>query len=400
LLQGHLRRRLTKTLGREISDYFKVGHRHRKAALILNATFLWEKPINGECMILKKIFQLLLITFSAFLLQGCNTNENKSSNLSNKKVEKYSDQTITKNFDIEDKNESIRMVAVQDLADQTILSKIAINDNNKYVRIAAVENLTDQTILAKIAVDDKEESVRRKAVMKLTDQTILSKITVEDENENIRNIAIEKLNDQSFYNIMGETFVKQTPGIYQARIAKHFLPILYILRDKKVTDEIGKIKLLNVTWKYINKSYSNSNKTIKVGGESICFSIVFNKVKDNISYCWNTNFPHEVYYETPFLEAKIDNGNLVTNILNRLPQQLLAKIAVESKDNGLRRLAFMKLSDQTILAKIAVDNEDKSVREAAVRQLNDQTILVKIVAEDKEESVRRAAYQKLANNPR
>jgi hypothetical protein len=78
-------------------------------------------------------------------------------------------------------------------------------------------------------------------------------------------------------------------------------------------------------------------------------------------------------------------------------QTLLAKIAVEEKDQVARVIAVQKLTDQALLAIIAVEDKVFSIRMIAVGKLTDKALLEKFAVEDKDASVRSQAVRKLTD---
>ncbi len=86
------------------------------------------------------------------------------------------------------------------------------------------------------------------------------------------------------------------------------------------------------------------------------------------------------------------------NLTFKCSATLLAKIAVEDEDYDVRRAATWKLTDQALLAKVAVESKDDGgVRWVAVEKLTDQALLAKIAVEDEDYDVRRAAVEKLTD---
>jgi hypothetical protein len=78
-------------------------------------------------------------------------------------------------------------------------------------------------------------------------------------------------------------------------------------------------------------------------------------------------------------------------------QTLLAKIAVDDKDQDIRKAAVEKLTDQPLLAKIAIDDKDQDIRKAAVRKLTDQVALAKVVTDERDQDIRYAAAGRITD---
>jgi hypothetical protein len=78
-------------------------------------------------------------------------------------------------------------------------------------------------------------------------------------------------------------------------------------------------------------------------------------------------------------------------------QALLAKVASEAKDYGVRLEAIQRLTDQTLLTKIALEHQDSYLRASAIKKLTDQTLLAKIAVEDKGPTIRCAAIKELTD---
>ena len=86
-----------------------------------------------------------------------------------------------------------------------------------------------------------------------------------------------------------------------------------------------------------------------------------------------------------------DCRKLYDTVRGLTDQTLLAKIAVEDKDPGVRSAAVGELTDQALLAKFAVEDKKVYVRLAAVEKLRDQAALAKIAEKEEDRFVRAKA---------
>ena len=76
-------------------------------------------------------------------------------------------------------------------------------------------------------------------------------------------------------------------------------------------------------------------------------------------------------------------------------QALLARVVLDADDADIRAAAVRKLTAQEWLAKVALEDKDAAAREAASWRLNDQALLEKIATKDLSPQVRKAARDKL-----
>jgi hypothetical protein len=92
-----------------------------------------------------------------------------------------------------------------------------------------------------------------------------------------------------------------------------------------------------------------------------------------------------------------DPKERIRALKNLTDQAVLARMAIEDKDESVRVAAFAKLTDQAALAKIAIEDKDESARVAAFAKLTDQAVLAKMAIENDDKSVRIAAIAKLTD---
>jgi ankyrin repeat protein len=238
---------------------------------------------------------------------------------------KLTDQTLLTKLALEDENPHIRAIAVLKLTDQTLLAKLAVKEHYE-VRSAAVEVLTDQVLLARIAVDDKDLMVRKAAIKKLTDQTLLTKLALEDKDPRVRAIAVQELTDQALLVKLAMTDEQ---------------PLVRATAAENLTDQTLLAKL------------ATEDKDEKVRAAAA--------------------------------------GRLTD-------QALLAKLAVGGENSDIRRVAVENLTDQALLVELSKDR-DFNIRYGVVKNLADPNVLAKLAVEDKDERIRRAAEVKLIEDP-
>jgi hypothetical protein len=327
-------------------------------------------------------------------------------------VEKLTDQTVLAKIALKDTDDSVRQATIEKIADQTILAKIALESTDFLVRCSAIHKLNDLTVLAKIAIEDTDDSVRIVAIKKLAgDQSILAKIAIEDSSPGVCYTAVANISDISLLTDLKKkskdeldknfTFAAGYKGdwagihVYEIAILKLFLA------NPLVEAKLGKTRV-NVKWESLHEYYTAPNNSAQRGsgnlrGEKVTISVSGDNMAELVEQAWSTDFPRTTGSLFTFLHAEIDIYNLIAELMQDLPQTVLAKIALEDTDDSVRYRAIEKITDQTILVKFALESTDFLVRRSAVDKLTDQTILVKIAMEDTEKLVRQAAIEKITD---
>ena len=92
------------------------------------------------------------------------------------------------------------------------------------------------------------------------------------------------------------------------------------------------------------------------------------------------------------------NYNVKISAFNKITDQnLLHRLAIESKEPKLRLAAINKITDQNILFKVALDHINYEMKIAAFNKITDQNFINRLAIESKEPKLRLAATRKVAD---
>lgn len=186
--------------------------------------------------------------------------------------------------------------------DQLILKEIAINAKDRTERAVAADQITDQFVALDIAKNVKDRAIRLIAANKIKDENLLWDAAENSKFFDVRSFAYERLGENN----------------------KSIAEIVINTKKNKNVDEI------------------------------------FNKIVD---------------------------------------EETLKDIAIEAIDKNYRRLSLEKIEDADILYDLVFKAKDSSIRKSAVNKENfaDEDVLKRVVLEDKDEGVKIAAVKKIEN---
>jgi hypothetical protein len=327
-------------------------------------------------------------------------------------VENLTDQSILTKIALNAKNSDIRMAAFNKLTDQSMLAKVVENEeaDNFSLQDIALSKLTDQSLLEKIALENRFTAVRSKAIRKISDYNSLVKIALEDNLDEARITALEMLTNLNLISkLAAEKNNEKIQLLYKFISAFNSVPVqnrfhlmksivreIDYLSSPDLYSELGEIVSINTFWAATKANYTNN---ISLGGEKFECLIIFKKLHTPIKNSWHTDFPFQVSSGTIqlFYTANIKEGDLLELALDRLSQDILAKIANNNKYDFVCEACVHKINDQSLLTKIALETPNVYVRGDAVRKLTDQSLLAKIAVNDTDYAVRMYAVEKLTD---
>ncbi len=272
-----------------------------------------------------------------------------------------------------------RIRAVENITDQEILKRTAEKDEDEYVRKTAVEMLNDDGVLARILQNDPSAFVRKSAAAKINDEKVLRNAARIDKNAEVRRTSMLRIKDPDFLSIIAENDPDES-----------------IRRE--AFEKVGDPEILNRMIAN-NPDYSIWPSAVRL----ITDKTLLEKIAQNPDNHW------EVRQEAVKMIEKKD---------------VLAHLAIEDKDDGVRRNARMKtdtdaivkaildsdapeifspkslipkIKDIEALKKIAMKDHYGEARAAAVAGIPIPSFLACIALSDKDGSVRKAAVQGISD---
>jgi uncharacterized protein YihD (DUF1040 family) len=237
------------------------------------------------------------------------------------------------------------------------LSMIAESDANMKRSLWAISMLSDQASLAEVAARAYYEEARDSAYSKITDQSLVVKIVLDHEDDvlghNTSYEAIYALKDQSLLaKVAAESKSPDCRGLAVSRISDQGL--------------LAKLA--------VESSFYDVRKTAV---EKLTDQVLLQKIAATDS-------------------AGVVREAALTTLVDP-DRALVARMAVQDKEDFVRTAAVSRLKDQSLLSRIALHDGDPSARRAAAKRLDDQVSLARLAVKDPEESVRQAAVERLTN---
>jgi len=306
-------------------------------------------------------------------------------------VKKMTHQARLAEIAVRNYSHEVRLAAVKNLSEQALLAKVAIQagdsgvglpdpsmfydsaglpgkipvqTRDSDVRMGALWKITAPALLAKLAVEAGDSSVRLGAVSMLTDRALLAKVAAEARDSDIAVIAEDGRTIGAFDSI---------PQAHRIRLMRAIIPAIRVLTDPDIVTAVGKIISIRTTWLKTSATYDFGLQTL--WGEQFGCSIQLEKLSTPLHRYWTTNFPVTVSLPLNgtaqlFFPAKVNAADLLGPVVDRLPQGVLERLAVQDHDREMRQLAVVKLTDQAVLAKLAVEDADEEIRQTARERLD------------------------------
>lgn len=325
-------------------------------------------------------------------------------------VKQTSDQAELAKIATQAKNWQVRLAAVEKLTGQDVLEQIALKAEDTEVRVAAINRITNQAILGKVAADTEDHTIMNAALDKITDQTILEKLVNSHELRKgmewyVRSSALERINDQAVL----ERFAR-ADGEYQVEALKKITNET-LLTDIFLSKSVNGGEIINNITKRVNNedqlariamgaksNFTRWEAIKKIKSQELIANIIIHDEAPQEYAMFNDEESHVL--------------DLITN------QRLLARVAMEAKNEQERSLAAGKINDpavlqqvgmwlkpeltrqvtdQALLARIVTEAKSSKVRNAALELLSDQNALAKIAVENEERELRRLAFSQLTD---
>jgi hypothetical protein len=231
---------------------------------------------------------------------------------------------------------------------------IALQDDSSHVGRVALATLTDKALLAKVSTEGQGE-VRGYALGKLADTNQAELAQIAAEHPQIDPTMLQ----------VASAFAP-IPREHRPRLIVAVLPIVDVLHAPDVVNHVGEMVSMKTAWTGSFQNYVGVGGHTKIEGETFKCSIATTKLR--MSESWTTEFPYETT-RWGFIPAPVRVHDLLDSVFGRLPQSVLANIAMEADEPDIREAAVEKLTDQTLLEKIAAEDPDASVRYAAQDKL-------------------------------
>ena len=223
--------------------------------------------------------------------------------------------------------------------DSTIASDSIIESRVLEIGLRVVEKLNTQSALCEVALNGKRSEVRLTAVEKVTDQQVLAKIACSDVDERIRGLAVRKLDN-------------------------HEQAVLCEIAQNEANNEVRLAAVEKVVDQQVLAKVARADVDARIR---------------NIAVRKLDNHEQAVFCEIAQNEA--NNEVRLAAVGKVMNQQVLAKIAREDQDVGIRGLAARKLDarDQVLLCEIAQNETNNEIRATLIAKITDQGFLVKLL---------------------
>lgn len=274
-----------------------------------------------------------------------------------------------------------RLRALDKLTDQNLLAKIAMNEYMyNYITLAAIKKLTDQSLLAKVAVESKKLEIRIAAIVNINDQKNLRQWAEKDPRIAIRQASVKRIIDDSF-------LVQRLPqeSAVSVRVA-----IIETLRGKNALCEIALTA-------YDQQDRKLALQRLMLVSEDLAAGVIkaHKELADKVKMLSGENDNDKLLTLTLHSEFDVLRAAAASQITN---QPMLAKIAMDDKDQNVRRAALEKLADQALLAKVAVESKWLDIRVVAIGRIADQKLLRQLGEKDPRAAVRQASVKQIIDD--
>ena len=230
-----------------------------------------------------------------------------------------------------------RSFAVSRSRDQMALAEVAANDPNAAMREAAAAKVTEPGPLAKLALEAKDVGIRLGAAGKITDQEVLAKVALKDADVEVRKAVLGRLTMQS------------------------------VLAEVAANDPNEDVKKAAVRSLHLSAQTDPMllERVAKVAGNE--------KIRAAVDVRMNAIRTIEV------MEHRREE--LDRRMAEFPDDAALAQAAISHVDPVIRHAAVARLSDQTALAKVAVESRDWGVVRTAWAKVTDP-VLCRTLAKD------------------
>jgi hypothetical protein len=255
--------------------------------------------------LIKKITICLLTICIIISINGC-TNHLKRAT-----------QPIEGHNDLKKAKES-----VYKLEDPEDLARVALEAQENSLRLLAVQQISKQAVLVDLVTKSNDDWVQFAAAQKLSDPSILKKVT--SEKDNCRIDLLHKM-IVSFENIT---------GAHRLRLMANIYPVLLVLSEPTVANEVGEILSIDLSWSPTYQRYSVASGILTMSGENFSCSITLENIDEPIYHNWSTVFldsfaTYQGVTELTFREAEIYSGSLFVSLFDYLPIDCQVEIAIQ-----------------------------------------------------------------------
>ena len=304
-----------------------------------------------------------------------------------------------------DESKEARKTAFERLRGQENFEHVLIFGKYPDTRIRAVEKITDQEILKRSAEKDEDQNVRKAAVEMLNDDAVLARILQNDPSALVRESAAAKINDEKA--LRDAARIDKSAGVRRTSMRRITDPnFLAIIAEKDPDESIRREAFEKVGDPEILNRMIANDPDFSIWPSAVRLitdQTLLEKIARNRNNHW---------------EVRREAVKLVEN------KDVLAQLAIEDKDDGVRRNAGMKtdtdaivkaildsdapeifspksqipkIKDIEALKKIAIKDHYAEARAAAVSEIPIPSFLACIALSDKDGSVRKAAVQGISD---
>ncbi|MDY0103198.1 MAG: hypothetical protein RBS07_09660 [Lentimicrobium sp.] len=248
-------------------------------------------------------------------------------------------------------------------------------NNNTPIREKAVDELKNQQIIAMIAVEDSDWEIRRKAYVKITDQSALGWVIAKSKDSELRENAMNRLDDQVVLKQMADTFSAAAFRIW----AINKIDDDDFLLKKSQFDISDAVRSAAV-------NLMKSDETLTAVATSSYYDELRNLAKRKVKSRSSVNKISAARFN---IQKKLKNAQSETN------QEKLAAIALNGEFDKVSMAAVKRLKDKQLLSKVAIESTDRNIAKIAFSKLDDKTELENVYNYAADDAVKIAAAVKL-----
>lgn len=377
-------------------------------------------------------------------------------------TEKVSNENILKQILSKDEPRDIWEVALKKIYTQSDLADAYANSTGVEKRISIVKKIDDQNLLVELYWQKKTDRETNIIYKKITDPNLKRKLNQEIERlekekkeqqivtlfKNSRDInklksEIEKINDPNFLaelyfshvstsavwqkheistalveqllNLtentidindvrIGSTIVRLGPSFSsipthrKESFVSSFIHYLKAIYSPEILEETGPITSIMIQWEELYNFYNMGN--LKCYGDKITFQLSFKKIDEVITLNWQTKFQKYVTLlkdnECYFHSYRFTD--ILENVVNHLSNDLILKIASDTKFSGrLREAAIDKVDDDKLLLEVYNNSKNEGLKIAVIRNINNQQFIDDIATSSKNMLLVKPALSRISN---
>ncbi len=330
-----------------------------------------------------------------------------AENDENKKARKTAFNRLTKQESFEHvlifgKYPDTRIQAVGKITDQEILKLTAENDEDEYVRKAAVSMLNDDAALARILQNDPSARVRESAATGINDEDALRSAARNDKAADVRRTAMRRITDPDFLALVAEKDPEESirreafekvgdPEILNRMLRSNPEYCIWPSAVRLITD----LQLLEKIVLNPDNHWEVRREAVKrIENKDLLAQLAVEDKDDEVKRSARMKSDTDAITKA-ILES---NAPQIFAPQSQIPKiknvEVLKKIAIKDHYPKARAAAVSEIPIPSFLAGIALSDKDASVRTAAVNGISDPVILSRIIRIDDSMNVVQAAVMR------